>query len=251
MKSAVEKGFEFETRVLSVLHACNIKAWRTNSANPDDPDNYKAGFDGGVDIMARYSTNEKISKEYVFYIQCKCWKNDITKQAISEVYAGMHARFGFSKGSIPVVIADSNASEETRQFAKNLNVELILTDELRLLDNARIYRRAPYGDYGVLMNVLLYCYTKQKEILYKLPDTFTEIEEPDIKEKLYEETQADFERIQANLDSIASREYKLQIERQKNLDMTKMAVMRNIQTVDYYRNKQEKKDKPTITLEDG
>ena len=81
--------------------------------------------------------------------------------------------------------------------------------------------------YGVLMNVLLYCYTKQKEILYRLPDTFTEIEEPDIKEKLYEETQADFEKIQANLDSIASREYKLQIERQKNLDMTKMAVMRN------------------------
>ena len=67
------------------------------------------------------------------------------------------------------------------------------------------------------MNVLLYCYTKQKEILYRLPDTFTEIEEPDIKEKLYEETQADFEKIQANLDSIASREYKFKLKDRKTL----------------------------------
>ena len=250
MKSAVEKGFEFETRVLSVLHACNIKAWRTNSANPDDPKQYKAGFDGGVDIIARYSTNEKISKEYVFYIQCKHWNKELNKSAISEVYAGMHFRAGFSKGSIPVVIADCNATEETRHFAKSLVVELVLKDEIGKLNYAKNYNQVPYVYYGVFMTVMFYCITKNRKLLNKLPDTFSEIEEPTLQQTLIEETQSDFERIQAKYDAIESKELRLQRERQEALDLTKMAVMRNIHTVDYYRNQREK-EMPKITLEDG
>ena len=73
-KSPVEIGIEYENKVVEILNDCGLEAYRTNKANESDPEQYKAGFDGGVDIIAKYSmTVRKIYKDFVFYIQSKCW----------------------------------------------------------------------------------------------------------------------------------------------------------------------------------
>ena len=115
--SPVEKGIQFEMSVIDLLTNHGFNAHRTNVSNPDDPTQYKAGFDGGVDIIARFSSTEgKVYKDFSFYIQCKCHKSDLTKQAISEVYAGMHQRKATAPNCIPVVFATSTATKETRQL---------------------------------------------------------------------------------------------------------------------------------------
>ena len=132
----VEKGLQFEYAVADMLTKCGLSAWRTNTKNVADPKQYKAGFDGGVDIIAVFNITEPINRNVCFYIQCKCHKEPLTKSAISEVYAGMHARKGTTVTSLPVVFATSDASQETMQFAKDLGVELFLKDEFVLFKNA-------------------------------------------------------------------------------------------------------------------
>lgn len=253
-RSAVEVGLEFENTVLRLLTECGIDAYRTNKANPSDPQQYRAGFDGGVDIIGRYSIAGKVYKDFVFYIQCKCWKNSLTKSAISEVYAGMHARGGLSIGSIPVVIASGSATEETIQYAESLGVEVILDIHIQLLSSARALGHIEYGNYGILMKILLYHYTKDKDWLDTLPDTIPNLNDRTIKQELLEQTKDDLDKIQAEWDAIALQENKLHRKRQKILDMTKVAMFRNIQASDFNRNSHEKhikSDKPTIDMDSG
>lgn len=256
MKSPVEIGIAYENKVVEILQSCGLTAYRTNKANESDPEQYKAGFDGGVDIIAKYSvTVSKIYKDFVFYIQCKCWNGkELTKSAISEIYAGMHARGGVSKGSIPVVFATSEASQETRQFAENLGVELILNRELALISHARTTGSIVYANYGVLMKVMLYHYTKNRDLLETLPDTNSNIESMTWKEQVLTQTKMDIAMLQSEWDTIASQELKLQQKRQKAIDKTKLAMLRNVQTIDYSKNSHEKhikSDKPTIDMDSG
>ncbi len=253
-KTAVEVGIKFENNALRLLKECGLEAWRTNKANPDDPEQYKAGFDGGVDIIARYSISGTLYKDYVFYIQCKCQKNSLTKSAISEVYAGMHARDGFSTGSIPVVMASGTATAETIQFANSLGVELILDKEIGRLSVAREFGEIEYDNYGILMKILLYHYTKDKSLLDTIPDTIVNIDNRTIKQELLEQTTNDLNMIQSEWDSIARQELRLQQKRQKTLDKTKVVMFRNIQASDYSKNSHEKhvkSDKPTIDMDSG
>lgn len=253
-KSAVEKGIAFENKMLGLLKECGIEAWRTNTANPDDPEQYKAGFDGGIDIIGRYSVKGKIYKDFVFYIQCKCRKNDLTKTAICEAYAGMHARNGNSAGSIPVVIAHSDATEETIQFAKSLGVELILDKDILLLTHTQSTGQVKYGNYGILMKILLSHYAKDVSFLEGLPDTVQKIDNIDIKQNILDQTKIDIDFMQSEWDAIAIQESKLQQKRQRALDKTKVAMIRNIQTCDFHRNGHEihiKSDTPTISLDSG
>lgn len=92
--TAVEKGLQFEKAVVDMLNKCGFKAWRTNQSNEADLERYKAGFDGGVEIIATFDVVKPICRNVCFYIQCKCHKEPLTKSAISEIYAGMHARKG-------------------------------------------------------------------------------------------------------------------------------------------------------------
>lgn len=69
MKNAVTIGIEFEQRIEKILNQCGLSACRTNKTNPHDPENFKHGFDGGVDIIAEFKHE---LREYTFYIQCKC-----------------------------------------------------------------------------------------------------------------------------------------------------------------------------------
>lgn len=255
-KSPVEIGIAYENKVVEILQSCGLTAYRTNKANESDPEQYKAGFDGGVDIIAKYSvTVRKIYKDFVFYIQCKCWNGkELTKSAISEVYAGMHARGGASKGSIPVVFATSEASQETRQFAENLGVELILNRELTLISHARTTGSIIYANYGVLMKILLYHYTMNRDLLETLPDTNSNIESITWKDQVLTQTKMDIAMLQSEWDTIASQELKLQQKRQKAIDKTKLAMLRNVQTMDFSRSNHEKhikSDKPTIDMDSG
>ena len=59
-----------------------------------------------------------------------------------------------------MVFATSDASQETMQFAKDLGVELFLKDEFTLVKDAEAGLPVPYGNYGNLMRVILYQYTK-------------------------------------------------------------------------------------------
>lgn len=128
-ESAVAKGLAYEEKVVKNLRAWGLDAHRTNITNPDDPEEYKHGFDGGVDIIARFKAKTKLKRDITFYIQCKDHKKELSKSAISEVYAGMHARKNINDICVPVVISESTASQETMQFAKALGVELILAKE--------------------------------------------------------------------------------------------------------------------------
>lgn len=157
--TAVEKGLQFENAVVDMLNNCGFKAWRTNQSNEADPEKYKAGFDGGVDIIATFDVIKPICRNVCFYIQCKCHKEPLTKSAISEVYAGMHVRKGLSATSLPVVFATSDASQETFQYASDLGVELFLKNEFDLIQNVQAGLPIPYGNYGHLMRVILYHYT--------------------------------------------------------------------------------------------
>lgn len=253
-KSAVSVGLQFENNVLNLLTECGIKAFRTNKSNSDDPKEYKAGFDGGVDIIGRYSPKGKIYREFTFYIQCKCHKNGLTKSAISEVYAGMHARNSYGDGNIPVVIASGDATVETLQFAKSLGVELILDREMALIAHARATKSIEYANYGILMKVILYHYTNDWNILNRLPYTIPELTSKNMRQELYKQTKIDLDRLQSKWDYLAMQESKLQQERQRTLDSTKAVMLRNVQLCDFSRNSHEKhigEDEPTIGLDSG
>lgn len=253
-KSPVEIGIAYENKVVEILQSCGLTAYRTNKANESDPEQYKAGFDGGVDIIAKYSVVGKTYKDFIFYIQCKHHNKDLTKSAISEVYAGMHARGGESLGSIPVVFATMDASQETRQFAESLGVELILNKEMALINQAITSSKAVYANYGVLMKILLYHYTKDRDLIDTLPDTNSNIESITWKDQVLTQTKMDIAMLQSEWDTIASQELKLQQKRQKAIDKTKLAMLRNVQTMDFSRSNHEKhikSDKPTIDMDSG
>ena len=67
-KSPVEIGIAYENKVVEILQSCGLTAYRTNKANESDPEQYKAGFDGGVDIIAKY--NVTVRKMSLFTFVC-------------------------------------------------------------------------------------------------------------------------------------------------------------------------------------
>lgn len=226
--SYVNKGFRFEVSIEKFLNDLGIEAHRTNKANDDDLDQYKSGFDGGVDIIARYSDKAKERKEYTFYIQCKCHEKDLTKTAIAEVYTGMHVRKALGNTSFPVVIATADASQETRQYASELGVELLLQDEFDLIHQAERTKNMTYGNYGNLLKLIFYRITHNDIWLDTLPDVEYNIDDITITEKLLEESKIDFDNAQSHLDKARSWERKVAEERQKALDIQKVAVFRSL-----------------------
>jgi hypothetical protein len=230
MSSPVEKGMRYEEKVVSILKGYGLEAFRTNKANESDPVQYKAGFDGGVDVIAKFSTTEtKVYKDFVFYIQCKDHKADLTKSAIEEVYAGMHARNAKSPNCIPVVFSSSEATKETRQFAMGLGVELFLPEHDQLLEDAKKGIPIPYSNYGVLLKILLSVATKDKTWLDTLPDYQSKINNLTSLDQQLIASEIDFDEAQALLDEAAQYERKAQAQRQKSLDIQRMAVMRTLQ----------------------
>ena len=198
--TTVEKGLQFEKAVVDMLNKCGCRAWRTNQSNEADLERYKAGFDGGIDIIATFDVVKPICRNVCFYIQCKCHKEPLTKSAISEVYAGMHARKGTTVTSLPVVFATSDASQETMQFVKDLGVELFLKNEFTLVKDAEAGLPVPYGNYGNLMRVILYHYTKDVVWIKTLPESQPALGIQSMRDRMIDEANLDFEQSQTYLD---------------------------------------------------
>jgi len=243
-ESAVAKGLDYEDRVVRALTNWGFDAHRTNTTNPDDPEEYKHGFDGGVDIIARYSADTKVKKDLTFYIQCKDLKTELPKSAVSEVYAGMHARKATSRQSYAVVLTTTTASQETMQFAKALGVELITAREKDILKFVVQSKHATYDNYGPLIKIIIYNYTKDPIWIETLPENGNPLSDVAVKEKLLQQTEADFDSAQADLDSADNYERKAKEARQRALDKQKIAAMRAIKASGLKGSKESKADKP-------
>ena len=254
MRSAVDIGVGFEELMVRILQAHGLEACRTNKTNIHDPEGYKHGFDGGVDIIATFQTSIKKDRDFTFFIQCKNQKHPLEKSAISEVYAGMHARKGFGDSNIPVVIATCEVSQETRQYAKDLGVELFLSAESTLVSNANRGFKIPYGNYGILTKVLLYQRTKDMVWLDTLPSNGNLLSSVSMTEQLLADTKADYDKAQSYMDSADSLERKAREQRQKALDIQRNAAYRAIQANSLANNSKEnhtKKEKPTVIEDSG
>jgi hypothetical protein len=249
--TAVEKGLQFENAVVDMLNNCGFKAWRTNQSNEADPEKYKAGFDGGVDIIATFDVIKPICRNVCFYIQCKCHKEPLTKSAISEVYAGMHVRKGLSATSLPVVFATSDASQETFQYASDLGVELFLKNEFDLIQNVQAGLPIPYGNYGHLMRVILYHYTKDIVWIKTLPESQPPLGVQSIRDRMIDEANLDFEQSQTYLDRASNYERRAQEQRQKALDIQKSAVYRALQACSFSKKEHKQSSDTTKMLDDS
>lgn len=249
-ENSVNKGFQFEEQITKLLNSCGLKAVRTNKTNEYDPDNYKHGFDGGVDIIATFDTVGRYERHFEFYIQCKCRKEDLTKSAISEVYGGMHARKATGDSCVPVVVAAGDASQETRQFAKDLGVELFLFKEAEIIINARAKIKIPYDNYGKLLKAMLYGVTKDDVWLQTLPENTNRLTKLTQNDQIMIATVADYNCAQSYLDSAEYHDRRAREDRQKALDIQKMIVYRTLEMGNLL-NASKEKDTPTIDMDDG
>ena len=166
----IKKGYQFEEKVKERLNQCGFQAWRTNCKNKADRKGYRAGFDGGVDVIAEFEMKEPVAIRMRFFIQCKCWKNNVSLSAVMEPHCGRVIRKAYGEGDISVLIATSDASKETRRYAKDLGVEMILAEEIEILKRAEAGKPVPYKNYRKLMQLILYFYTKDTKWLESLSE---------------------------------------------------------------------------------
>lgn len=258
MNDAVSKGLEFELKIEKLLKKCGMEACRTNKTNPHDPENYKHGFDGGVDIIATFKHPKPYERSYTFYIQCKYHAKGITKTAINEVFGGMYARKAVNSNSVPVVIAHGDASQETRQYARELGVELLLTGEMRIIQEANKTKKADYSNYGILMKAMLFYCTKDIEWIKTMPESTDTVDDINATEKLLQLTMQSFNDAQSHIDTVSQYAMKIMDEQQKALNIQRVAVYRvleaSIKIGKQCQNcsmKHQQKDAPTIDSDSG
>lgn len=241
----VAKGIAFEKLITDILNKSGFNAYRTNITNPYDPGEYKHGFDGGVDIIATWESDKtaKTHREFEFFIQCKCHKNDLTKAAIAEVYAGMHARKANENYQLPVVIAVGDASKETLQYAKSLGVELILREEVNVLMQARAGVKIPYKSYGIMTKLILFHHTKDSIWVDTLPIGKKKYDVQNTTDYLLNQANIDFDNAESSLRMAELYDRKANAERRKALDIQKAAVYRSIQASGFLKEQQRNKKK--------
>ena len=221
-----------------MLNKCGFKAWRTNQSNEADLERYKAGFDGGVDIIATFDVVKPICRNVCFYIQCKCHKEPLTKSAISEgiCWYARKKRNDCHKSACGLC----NFGRITGNHAichKDLGVELFLKNEFTLVKDAEAGLPVPYGNYGNLMRVILYHYTKDVVWIKTLPESQPALCIQSMRDRMIDEANLDFEQSQTYLDRASSLERKAQEQRQKALDIQKSAVYRALQACTFSKKR--------------
>lgn len=101
---------------------------------------------------------------------------------------------------------------------------------------------------------VVYHYTKERIWIDTLPEITNNLSEVSMTERLLEESKIDFDSAQAYLDRAAVMERRANEERQKALDIQKMAVFRSIQAsgiLNTNKEKQTKKEKPALVEDSG
>ena len=100
-------GYEFERFITSLLFKLGFKARQTSLSG-----------DGGVDIEAIY---DKPLFKGLYLIQCKNWANPVGQPQVRDLYGVVMSRRA-NKG---VLITTSSFTDQAKQFAEGLNIELI------------------------------------------------------------------------------------------------------------------------------
>lgn len=142
-------GLLYEFWVKSILRLLGIEAETTGR---DD--------DKGVDIVAQ-ATVEKKTK---FYIQCKCWSEEVGTSPIQEIFTGCSLR---GNDGHPVVITNNHVTLGARKIARDLGVEVIARPEWELLqqswENNKVINKKCYGLLGIMMGSITMDYDHIKE----------------------------------------------------------------------------------------
>ena len=93
----------------------------------------------------------------------------------------------------------------------------------------------PYGNYGNLMRIILYHYTKDVVWIKTLPESQPALGIQSMRDRMIDEANLDFEQSQTYLDRASSLERKAQEQRQKALDIQKSAVYRALQACNFFK----------------
>lgn len=112
-------GVEFEAYCKELLLATGFRPVETTSRHNDD----------GVDLIAHMN-------DIKFVIQCKRYKDTVTKRAVQEVFSGK----GIYGADVAVVLTNSDFTPDAVSTAEQLNVKLWNGDKLeRMVKNITAY----------------------------------------------------------------------------------------------------------------
>ena len=244
----IQKGYKFECYIEQLLQEYGLDATRTNVMNPYDPVGARKGYDGGVDIIASYQVPNRTGMPLTFHIQCKNQQNPLTKTAIAEVYAGSKFRMA---SAYPVVITNTDASVETKQFAKGLSVELILGSDLEYLKWVKLTGHFSYSEYGNLMKILLYKYSTDVGLINSLPNVRNKAYEKSFINQQLKENRAKFNYVQALIEETEKQEQKLIENKKKTVNILKEIVCQNLRIcrANHANPPTKKDDTPEIAME--
>lgn len=107
MDFSTMNGYEFERFITNLLSKLGFKAQQTSLSG-----------DGGIDIEA---INDKPLLKGLYLIQCKNWANPVGQPQVRDLYGVVMSRRA-NKG---VLITTSSFTDQAKQFAEGLNIELI------------------------------------------------------------------------------------------------------------------------------
>lgn len=142
-------GLLYEFWVKSLLRLLGFEAETTGRDN-----------DKGVDIIAK-ATLEHQTK---FYIQCKCWSEEVGTSPIQEIFTGCSLR---GNDGYPVVITNNDVNIGARKIARDLGVEIIARSEWKLLqqtwESDKIINKKCYGLLGIIMGAITMDYEHIKK----------------------------------------------------------------------------------------
>lgn len=233
---------------VSTAWLCRIKVNQAIATMYGYSDLFK-GLAEADEYYYRASFKGKRSPEFFIYIQCKNHKVPLEKTAVAEVYAGMHVRNATADNCIPVVFSTSDASEETRLYAKQLGVELILSHEMSMIIQAKKTGKVPYDNYGILMRTILFYHTHDEVWFDALPDNKSNLAMVSMAEQYMDSAKSEFDKAEVYLNNAAALEQKALENRKKALDIQKVAVYRSLCACENLRPHRDRKKKDSA--EDG
>ncbi len=207
-----ETGIDFEQYVVKFLEILHFNATRVG------------GNDGGVDIIATYS---KDNREFKFYIQCKFWNNTLGNGPIQEVYAGMHLYN--DKNAHPVVITNNLFSFNARKYATELGVEIIDKREVTLINRAYQNSKADIYNVPLLMSIILSEITKEAEFDKNLEQAYLSVESDSKSEAQKLQIVTEFDRAKGLIDDYEILQLKATEKLKEALEAKKIAVIKGLE----------------------
>ena len=211
----ISSGVEFEDYIVDFLNGLSMKAKKTGSN------------DGGIDIVCK-AVMPVTGEVKMFYIQCKYHNRPITKAPVQEVYTGTHY-YDKTASAYPVVITNNRASFETRNYARQLGVEIIADSEWAEIGCVQHYQKitSPVTHTG-LLGLILTKIANDKVYLAKILEEETPTAVDD-KEQLKLELISEFDEAEEHLKEAAYLQDLASKHSQRALSLQKKAIIKNLE----------------------